>query len=159
MLKKLFRTSIVFCTLMPFSVFADNLVTDVGNGAANVVEGTGKAVGTVVEDTGKAVGTVVHETGKGVSDVIHGGSSNKSKTVPDATVTKDVKAKIKSLTDSKKIDSGNELQVSTNKGVVTIEGSVTKEDDIATIKQAVNSVPGVKSLTVNIKVSNAKPAQ
>jgi osmotically-inducible protein OsmY len=135
------KTSIILTSLLlPVAAFADNVITNVGEGVADTAVGVGNAVEDVVDGTAKGVKKIV------------GANGSSSKPMSDSTVSTNVRTKLKDLSKDGKIDSHNSLDVKTSKGVVTVSGNVANEDDIATIKQAVSAEPGVKSVTVNLVV-------
>lgn len=126
--------------LTPLQTFGDS-------GVGGVVQGVGKGV----EDLGSGIGNAVEDVGHGIGNAFsdHGHSS-----ASDAAITTRVQDRIKSLADDNKIAAGYDLNVQTINGEVTITGVVADSDDIATLRNEVNKVRGVQSVSTNITVKN-----
>ena len=90
----------------------------------------------------------------GVKDVDNSKWRVKSSTsyASDSFITAKVKGTIMQLSNNNTIGANSDLHVETTNGAVHIFGTVTKSNDIATIKQAVTAIKGVKSVNSNIEV-------
>lgn len=88
-----------------------------------------------------------------VKDIVAHITINKSEHyAQDALVTAKVKGKLLQLANAHEIVEAKNLQVETHNGVVHIFGTVANNNDIATLKQAVNLVKGVSQVNTNIEV-------
>ncbi len=141
-LNKIFSITIyAILALLPCYTFADNIVSEVGDGIANAAT-----------DVGNAVEGAAQATGKGVTNVF----SDNNISVSDASINKNTKNTISNLRKDKKIGQDSDLSASTSKGVVLITGTVATEEDITTVKNAVKSEAGVKDVKVNIMVKGGE---
>ncbi|XVN42161.1 MAG: BON domain-containing protein [Candidatus Rickettsia vulgarisii] len=89
-----------------------------------------------------------------VKDVIATDLKVKDSKAPlaDALITAKAKGRIINLFINKKIAEGYDLHVETTDQKVHILGTVTLENDSETVKNAISSISGVKSVETNIKV-------
>jgi osmotically-inducible protein OsmY len=125
--------AVLVCSLLPFYAFAADVIDDVGNG---------------VKDAATSFGNL----GEDLSNAVLGEGSSDTKTNSDASITTQIKTKIKQLETDRKIDNKFSLQVETKDGNVRIYGKVAKSADIDTIEKAANNIKGVKSLKMNVDV-------
>jgi osmotically-inducible protein OsmY len=141
-LRKLLPIVLSTAALISFGVVADdNPVTEVGKGVSDAAV-----------DVGNAVEGAVKTTGKTIDNVVTGDKSNTVVQPSDKSIATNVRTKIQDLKANNKINAGTTLEVSVNKGVVKISGTIRNPDDIDTVKAAARSEAGVKDVVMNVQV-------